>query len=271
MKFFDLDGNEISSIEDFVKTYSGDYYLKKSGQKGLVSGLRRSSESIEDVITNILKYGIKTERDVARILAWKIGKIKHGESEKESKKAGKTVFKYSSDWLQADDLGDVWLYCKKKDRNHENRFPIDKIASYIVNHKNKQENLEEKAKNSPQDFLNTINKYFMENRIRRMGTVYMITLLYFLSGGIYPIYDRFAMLALSAIYNEIKPESGKKVSIDVEFSELPTKDSNRFSEVMSCEMAKYIKMLDDIFGDSWKKNRDIDRALWVYGHLFEMK
>lgn len=270
MMFYDPDGNVISK-DKFIYDYSQDYYLKELGDKGLVPGLRRCSEFVEKTINTILCEGIQSRQDVVRILAWKIGKIKHRASQNSGKCDDERYFKYSKDWENADKLGDVWLYCKKKDRNHENRFPIDKIASYIVNHKNKHENLEEIAKNSPQDFLNTINKYFKENKIGRMGTVYMITLLYFLSGGIYPIYDRFAMLALSAIYNEIKPESGKKVSIDVEFSELPTKDSNRFSAVMSCEMAKYIKMLDDIFGDSWKKNRDIDRALWVYGHLFEMK
>ena len=44
------------------------------------------------------------------------------------KKAGKTIFSYSSDWEHADELKDVFLY--------NNEFPIDKIASFFYKEKN---------------------------------------------------------------------------------------------------------------------------------------
>ena len=33
-------------------------------------------------------------------------------------------------------------------------------------------------------------------------------------------------------------------------------------------MAEYINKLEDVFGKEYQNNRNIDRALWVYGHLF---
>lgn len=262
IKFFSPDGKKEINMKEFVDLYSEDYFLPG---KGLVPGLRRSSGNIEKVITDILKDGIKTERDVARILAWKIGKIKHGESENESKKVGETVFKYSSDWEHADELKDVHLYDKDKE------FPIKKIASYIIKNKDYLNNPHKSA----QDFLNETNAYFLRNSIPRIGTVYMITLLYFLSHGEHPIYDRFAMMALNAILD------GKRPGEVVEYTALPDKNSKkRFSKVMDCEMKIYERNFETVFNpeevykefgitkEDMKTDRRFDQALWTYGHLF---
>lgn len=242
MKFFDVKGKEIC-LEKFVNDYSKDYFL--SG-KGLVPGLSRSSEYVEKVITDILDKGIKTEPDVARILAWKIGKIRHKESEDNKK------FIYASDWVNAEQLS-ATRYSKP--------FPLDTIAHDITS---EITGLEKIAKEDPQGLLNTINK----PEYRGMGSVYLVTLLYFLSKAEYPIFDQFAMKALSAIKGNTAPKVGEKVGVEVEFIDLPDKQSKRFSNIMENEMAIYIGMLDEIFGDKWKTDRDIDRALWVYGHLF---
>ena len=49
---------------------------------------------------------------------------------------------------------------------------------------------------------------------------------------------------------------------------LPEKSTKGFETVMEKEMGDYIADLTFIFGDDHKLNRDVDRALWVYGHLF---
>ena len=247
MDFFDLLGNDICK-EKFINDYSKDYYLKKPGE-GLIPELRRSSEFIEERIENIIKVGIKSQEDVGRILAWKIGKIKHRMSDNEKR------FAYAKGWENVEHSKTVKLYKDDLQIGDITSFILDLSIPKTFNNDNAQE------------LLNQL----MDKRFKRLGSVYMITLLYFLSQGEYPIYDRFAMMALTAIHKGIKPELGKKVSIEVEFKELPSKDSDRFSTIMSCEMAKYIIMLNDIFGDSWKTDRNIDRALWAYGHLFEMK
>ena len=34
---------------------------------------------------------------------------------------------------------------------------------------------------------------------------------------------------------------------------------------------EYIDRLNDKFRDLWKESRDVDRALWTYGHMFFIK
>lgn len=246
MRFFDLEGNEICT-QCFITLYSSDYFLKEPG-KGLIHGLRRSSEHIENKIMDILDKGIRNQEDVGKILAWKIGKIKHRESEDNKR------FVYAKGWEKVETSKTVKLY--------KDDFPIHEIASFILS----QNELEAHAKNNAQDLLNQIKK----QGFTRLGSVYMITLLFFMSKGHYPIYDRFAMMSLSAIRDGISPKLGEKKGVNVDFKELPSKDSTKFSGIIDNEMAKYIKMLNDTFGDEWKTNRKIDQALWVYGHLFKM-
>lgn len=100
-----------------------------------------------------------------------------------------------------------------------------------------------------------------------IGAVYLITLLYFVTNHQYPgkcpIYDRFAMSALLAIKNN------KKISDDVKCGELSDKNIKNFPKLVGEKMKQYIGLIDDIFGEEYNANRDIDRALWVYGHLFK--
>ncbi|MBQ3264913.1 MAG: hypothetical protein IJH07_03960 [Ruminococcus sp.] len=211
---------------------------------------------MEDRIGDIFKGGIQNQSDVARILAWKIGKIKHRDSQDEQK------FVYAKKWEDIEQIDIVKLY--------KDDFPIGEISSYVVSVAKRQKDMKALAlgdKNKAQKFLNEMK----EKGFKRIGTVYMITLLYFLSRGAFPIYDRFAMMALTAIFKETSPISGSKAGIEVRYKELPTRESTRFSGVIDNEMDQYMGMLNRAFGDEWKTNRKIDQALWVYGHLFKMK
>ena len=245
MKFFMPNGKEISA-EEFVEKYSDDYYLKENGEQSLVPGLDRNSRFVEKTISEILRKGIQNEQDVARIIAWKVAKIKQRESEENQQ------FIYASDWANAEQLTVT---------RYSNTFPLDTIAHDITSDIKRLEKL---ATEDPQEFLNDINKA----EYKGMGSVYLITLLYFLSKGKYPIYDQFAMKALSAIKGNIIPKSGEIVDVDVEFTDLPVKESKGFKHVMENEMDIYIGMLNETFGDKWKTDRRYDQALWAYGHLF---
>ena len=58
---------------------------------------------------------------------------------------------------------------------------------------------------------------------------------------------------------------------EVVLSDLPDKTDKRFETI--CEdgiYAKYIEKLDAL-GVDYKEDRRLDRALWVYGHAFEVK
>jgi hypothetical protein len=246
MKLYGPSGEEIG-IEDFITIYSNDYFLKDSG-KGIVPRLSRCSKYVECKIDEILHGGIGSEQDIARILAWKIGKIRHRDSE------AACSFKYASDWENADQLEGVMLYQKP--------FDIKRIAGYVFQEKDK---LEELAENCPQVFLNRLR----EENFEGIGTVYMITLLFFLSRGKYPIYDRFAMMALNAIEKGIQPKFTEKALVS--YQRLPSKNSDGFKTVMANGMRDYMKKLCQIFGSNHLNDRRIDQALWVYGHLFQKK
>lgn len=256
--FFCPCGKKTFSKEEFIDFYSEKYYLTDSSGKpnepvtyktakgcGKVG---QSSRYVENEIDRLLEKGIKEKIDVVRIMAWKIGKIDHRKSNDE--------FAYVSGWEGAKDWDGnpdftVTRYGKE--------IKIGKLATYIADNINELENL---AKENPQEVLNKLKKL----NISGLGPVYLITLLYFISHGKYPIYDRFAMAALEAIN-----DSSKRPEDEVAFHALPDKSSKKFETIIGDEMDPYINRIENIFGKAYWKNRDIDRALWVYGHLFKEK
>ena len=238
MKFYDINGTEICK-EQFVKIYGDSYFI---GNKRIVNGVGQNSRYAEEEIEKVLKYGIKTPIDVVHILAWKTGKIKHYESEK------KREFVYAKDWSNAETSGKVL-------RPRIGECDINKISSYISKN---IESLEKEVSEAPQNVLCKLR----EQSVKGIGTVYLITLMYFISRGSYPIYDRFAKKAIDAIVNEVKPGGVIKER------QLPDKTSEKFCKIMKNEMKEYMCNLEAVFGSDYK-DRDVDRALWVYGHMFK--
>ncbi len=55
----------------------------------------------------------------------------------------------------------------------------------------------------------------------------------------------------------------------VSFFDLPDKNSDEFGTVIELYKKKYISNLESVFGEDYACNRNVDRALWVYGHLFK--
>ena len=239
MEFFDRCGKKISA-EQFIELYGSSYYLD---QDRYVSRASQNSRYVEDEIDRLLREGIKTKTDVVHILAWKIGKILHKASDETRQ------FCYAADWSNAEKL-QVHRFGKQ--------FKIDPMATYITDNITK---LEELAKNDPQNVLNDLKGH----SIKGIGVVYLITLLYFISRGKYPIYDRFAMMAICGIMSDKKPGE------IIPYKELPGKNSPGFGSIMSDHMEPFISKLNAVFGDQYQKSRDVDRALWVYGHLFNTK
>ena len=228
------------SKEKFIENYRRSYFLEQ-GRK--VSGTRQNSRFVETQIEGILKEGISSEEDVVKILAWKIGKIKHKDSEKIQK------FKYASDWERAEngDFSGLKLY--------GGSFDVVPFASYIVEHR---EELENELKNDPSGAQRVINTLKTQSQSlgNRMGTVYLITILYFLSRGDYPIYDRFAKIAIDAICG---------CAVPVQYKPLASKNEKEFDNVINDYIENYVNKLRSVFGDKYN-SRDVDRALWVYGH-----
>lgn len=98
-----------------------------------------------------------------------------------------------------------------------------------------------------------------------IGPVYAITLLYFITKGKYPIYDRFAHIALKQIESGASFDNViQDVSLRHEFHAYSTKAEKIYNDYQK----HYIRRLTKIFGEEYQTNCDIDRALWAYGHLF---
>lgn len=104
-------------------------------------------------------------------------------------------------------------------------------------------------------FKKAYEKLINEHKIYNIGTVYTITLIYFLSKGKFPIYDKFAHIAAKAIYLNANPK-------DIYYAEAPGKTEWQKVRNMYNE---YCWLLEQIFGTK-SINRQTDQALWVYGH-----
>ena len=194
-----------------------------------------------------MNEGIKTTNDVINILAWKIGKIKH----KDTDENGKITF--SKDWEDPYHFN-IYRYGKKWEE-------IKEFVEYIVKHIDR---LYLTSKDSPQEVLNELGKKAKNG----IGPVYLITLLYFISKGQYPIYDRFAYIALQEIKNGAEPFTTK-----IEPQTLPNKTSKKFKSVYEDYIEPYMQDILLVFGSDYNSSieeyRNIDRALWVYGHAFK--
>ena len=67
-------------------------------------------------------------------------------------------------------------------------------------------------------------------------------------------------MAVSSIVNDEEPGSY------IPQTDLPSRTSKNIIE--KCNEI-YVNPLKSVFQDEYKIDRNIDRALWVYGHLFE--
>ena len=249
-KFFYPCGKEIPSQNEFIEFYIKKYYLKEDGSDNcpltykITKGCRKvgqSSRYVEGIIDSILRNGIKSCDDLTNVIAWKIGSIKHKESTK-----GKIVYYDKNNptktWHGAPILidGEDGLFCKVESvRNVWETKPTKAL-----------EMLKE------QDGI---------------GPVYAITILYFLSQGEYPIYDQFAHFALMGIKCGESPEKRKFTDKDreKEIDMVNITKKNSLTDIFNNYIEHYIDRLNCIFKDQWKHDRDVDRALWVYGHLYK--
>ena len=97
------------------------------------------------------------------------------------------------------------------------------------------------------------------NEVSPFGSVYILTLMFFLSGGKLPIYDKYAHTAVKALFLTENPK-------DVFVGEAP--DKNDVDKVLGM-YKEYRLLLREVF---CKENieREVDQALWVYGHSKKM-
>lgn len=195
----------------------------------------------EQDIESVLQNGIQSKEDIMKILCWKIG--------------GKQIDNYSV-------------------QNYNHTITVnDQLIDFIINSNVTSDNDAVEA-------LQTI----ME--VENIGFTYAITLLYFMSKGQYPIYDKFAHIALIMIdsdspFDRIIKDSellgtGRGKKRKVEIPSVIDKTASDKNEKIKFAFDKYkenyIDRINRNFNINYGKekisDRTVDRALWVYGHLF---
>lgn len=245
MEVMDYRNNNIQNIDAFIKFYEPLYFINS---KGRIKNVRKCSRWIEDQIETVLENGIKNIPDVYYILAWKLGKVKHKESE--------TL----QDWVLARDWADIKNYHVFRYGRELNLYDF---AKYIVDNISILETLD------IQDLLNNLALHTVEG----IGPTYIITLAYFISKGKYPICDKFAMIALEQIscaneefkYKKTDLPSSCNVGAFNKVASTPDGAYRRYFDAIKYYVAKSkIVSFDDVHSF-----RRLDRALWVYGHSGE--
>lgn len=111
------------------------------------------------------------------------------------------------------------------------------------------------------------------NCIKHVGVVRTITLVYFMTQGRCPIYDRFANIGLFVLTHGGDSDFGGKLQTELEGKTLD--ELSKSDRIMRYNAYKSrIEDVYDFFGiDSHRASdlRRADKALWVYGHLFGEK
>lgn len=228
MTFYNTNNQEISQIK-WIEKIQPYYYLSGPTHGRRVNRRNQGSRFVEEKIEKILKNGLQPN-DLPLIIAWKIGAIDHKASEFQKiifyKNNFDQEFQTKGQFRQIN-ANDIINYCK-------NNF------DYLINLNDDVERL----------FNNLYQNRGLNNGF---GIVYCMSLLYFFTQGNWPIYDKYAQIALDAIFLNKRP--GEIV---------------RYRQINSwrdyCE--KYVNKMVDVF-DNQNIPREIDRSLWVYGHFFK--
>lgn len=257
--------------KEFIELYSKEYFLSEEGEdkEYTIKAINRSRNWIEEDMIDLLKKGWEewTEADVVHMLAWKMGRIDH-------KKSTNGVYKFTGNGSWSDKKGDL------KANNRTGEIKIDSLAKNIIDFKKDYSQNKEEYDTNPEALLERLRRVLdiegQEEKITGIGSVYLITILYFVSGGIYPIYDQFAMKALEAL--EVGAVPGDNITLKA----LPDKNEKAFINSLTKSESgrkdpvyrRYIDLLVKLFNEEENSFRNInywrkvDQALWVYGHRF---
>lgn len=92
-------------------------------------------------------------------------------------------------------------------------------------------------------------------------------MVYFITRGKSPIYDKYAHLALFAIENGCNLPFPNVIDDSVLNNEFP--NSSKPKTIFKAFEENYVGRIDRLFHlERYQEDRDIDRVLWAYGHMF---
>ena len=219
----------------FIDKYEPFYFIRDEypeDEKTLLGTVlqHKTEEKVETFADNVLKHQIFDKR----LFLWKAGRLTVDQAE-----------------IQDSDL--IHHIKVVNGRGHE----IENAEEFI-DAVSKEIKLSKGIEGFESDYK-SILKISKQTNLKNVGAVYLITVLFFLSNKGYPIYDYFAHRAVKALYLGRKP-------IDVFVGQAP--DKTEVDKVIAM-YKEYVYLLDQVFGYH-NIERELDRALWVYGHADQL-
>jgi len=240
MIFFDEHENAIP-CEQWLNTYLPYYFLDYPKWGGRPRN--QTSHYVEDEVCTLLtKTTPLSRKNLEDVMAWKIGLINHRKSEDTRQMA------YLQNWPTT-----LSVNVQYGTRDFSTSIPY--LAANMAT-------IAAQLSHDPQYLFNSVRK--QDPHLKGFGYVYILTVQFFISHGRFPIYDKFAHVAALAIDQGLPPAS-------------PPKSYVKYQLTKWSDYQAYMSLLALIRNACPQQpanspmfiSRDLDRALWVYGHFFE--
>ena len=268
-------GKEVN-IENIIDYHILYFMGEGSTNLNQPKDLNKSLRWVEDKIYKDCEGEDWKAEYIFRILAWKTGKIDYSRTPEIYKNG--TKIEYYKNWVENEERFDSFQIPNQSVVEWKD---FESIANQIIkiraNYSKSKKEVQD-AQKAWQELLVLANN--QDNKaMRGIGTVYLITLLHFITDNEYPIFDRFAMASLVAW--KLKSIEKNKVKITdktiVRGCSLPSKNTKAAQNILKTGIyTDYIKLLKEFCKeycnneDEWKTNRNVDRSLWVFGHFFNV-
>ena len=280
MNIYSTIGEKFESIESFLSFYEKIYFYE-------------GSFIAENRIDRILQNGIQSRKDAYDILAWKLNGINKNITNSDS---AEKMHYNGEKWLfdkvvnqkklcQGTYQGGI-IHFISNENDYLDRFVgKGEIGKSLEKMKRQLAVIDELEENEANEIAADALNLLAKDAPKGMGPVYLITLLYFITNGKrYPIYDKFAHLALRAILNDEETMLGNDITDDIISKDFPPKADEDFGQKVmnikgkNTKYKEYMRLIDQFekktgikyYADDNSTNRRVDRALWAYGHMFNL-
>jgi hypothetical protein len=176
MTFFDAQGNQIQPAL-WLSTYERSYFLHQPKQNG--QPRNQTSRFVESQVCTLLtQAGPLSGADLNCAMAWKLGEIDHRVSEITKQ------IKYRHNWQIA-----------VRDQRYKRDFSagISSLAAQMP------AILQQVSRGNPEYLFD------LHPKLANFGPTYILAVLFFVTHGRYPIYDKYAHIAAQAIDRGLAP------------------------------------------------------------------
>jgi|SRR5579885_621241 hypothetical protein len=238
MNFFDETGQMIPPL-DWLKKYES-YYFLDGPVSPRINRRNQTSRFVEDRVCALLEQStVLSKQDLILLMAWKIGLIDHGSSEKQRKIIYKQNF-------------DVTLISR-------GRFGTLDFSDSVPYLADKMPEIMQGLAEDPKYLLDRVRSPHPE--LHSFGITYILTVQFFITHGRDPIYDKFAHMGAMAINQDIKPGDSIRW--------VPVQNWSTYQQYVTLLKSITACCAQSSVGLPMAVPRPVDRALWAFGHFFQ--